>query len=58
MLEMFWRKGLRQLSMGDNKETLEISTLKRGRSKSYVVITDYLVAFILSFNGNLELYIR
>lgn len=44
--------------MGDNKETLEISTLKRGKLKSYLVVIDYLIAFILSYNGNLELYIR
>ena len=44
--------------MGDNEETLEISTLKRGKSKSYIVVIDYLIAFILSFNGNLGLCIR
>lgn len=44
--------------MEDNKETLEIILLKRGKSKSPVVVVDYLIAFIVFYNGNLELYIR
>lgn len=34
------------------------STLKKGKSKSYMAVINCLITFILTFNDNLELYIR
>lgn len=44
--------------MGGNKETPELRTVRRGKCKLCIAVIYYLVAFILFFNGNLELHVR